>query len=237
MTKSSGRPDPEKSGPSEKEWLKRGQVLFGQECKFIRPVAEFADLPPTKPPEIAFAGRSNVGKSSLINALTNRKTLARVSNTPGRTRDINLFDLGGKLTIADLPGYGFARVPKAMAAAWRQLIYAYLKGRPQLQRVCLLIDARHGAQANDREMMALLDSAAMSFHFVLTKIDKLTATERERSINDALRLAGEHTAGHPEVFATSAETGAGIAELRGHLALVARAGEKGYKAAAGGRRA
>ena len=122
--------------------LKKGHLLFAQECKFLRPVRTFADLPPTKLPEIAFAGRSNVGKSSLLNALTNRKTLARVSNTPGRTREINLFDLGGKLTLADLPGYGFARVSKAMSADWRRLIESYLRGRPQLRRVCLLIDAR-----------------------------------------------------------------------------------------------
>src|SRR5262245_6580247 len=130
----------ETSGPS-KGALKRGHLLFAQECKFLRPIRVFADLPPTKPPEIAFAGRSNVGKSSLINALTNRKTLARVSNTPGRTREINLFDLGGRLTIADLPGYGFARVSKSVSAEWRRLIVAYLQGRPQLQRVCLLVDA------------------------------------------------------------------------------------------------
>jgi GTP-binding protein len=225
------------SEASEKERLKRGRLLFAQECKFLRPVKTFADLPPTKLPEVAFAGRSNVGKSSLINALTNRKTLARVSNTPGRTREIILFDLGARLTIADLPGYGFARVPKAMAAEWRRLIEAYLRGRPQLQRVCLLIDARHGAQDNDREMMTLLDAAAASYLVVLTKLDKLNAAERAQAINDAMRLASEHAAAHPEVIATSAETGEGIAELRAHLALVAGAREKGYKAAAGGRRA
>jgi GTP-binding protein len=217
--------------------LRRGHLLFAQDCKFMRPVAAFADLPPTKLPEIAFAGRSNVGKSSLINALTNRKTLARVSNTPGRTRDINLFDLGGRLVIADLPGYGFARVPKEMAAAWRRLIDAYLRGRPQLQRVCLLIDARHEPTDGDREMMERLDAAAMSFVVVLTKIDKLNKTDRERAINDAKRAAGEHTAAHPEIIATSADTGEGIPELRAHLASVASPPEKGYKAAAGGRRA
>jgi GTP-binding protein len=222
---------------SEKEWLKRGQVLFGQECKFIRPVAIFADLPKTELPEIAFAGRSNVGKSTLINALTNRKTLARVSNTPGRTRDINLFDLGGRLVIADLPGYGFARVPKAMSAQWQELIQSYLTGRPQLQRVCLLVDARHGANDNDREIMKLLGSVAQSFLVILTKIDKLNATGRTEAINDAVRLASTYPASYPEVIATSAETGVGIPELRAHLAHVARAGEKRYKAAAGGKRA
>jgi GTP-binding protein len=200
----------------------------------LRPVAAFADLPPTKLPEIAFAGRSNVGKSSLINALTNRKSLARVSNTPGRTRDINLFDLGRRLLIADLPGYGFARVPKAMAAEWRRLIESYLKGRPQLRRVCLLIDARHGAQANDGAMMDLLDSAGASFVLVLTKADKLNEREREQAINDAAAVARTHAAAHPELFATSAETGLGLPELRAHLAALA---ESGYKAGASGRRA
>jgi GTP-binding protein len=221
------------SGP-DKALLKRGHVLFAQECKFLRPVAAFADLPPTKLPEIAFAGRSNVGKSSLINALTNRKSLARVSNTPGRTRDINLFDLGHRLLIADLPGYGFARVPKAMAAEWRRLIESYLKGRPQLRRVCLLIDARHGAQANDGAMMDLLDSAGASFVLVLTKADKLNEREREQAINDAAAVARTHAAAHPELFATSADTGLGLPELRAHLAALA---ESGYKAGASGRRA
>jgi GTP-binding protein len=222
-----------RSGP-DNTLLKRGRILFAQECKFIRPVKIFADLPPMKRAEIAFAGRSNVGKSSLINALTNRKTLARVSNTPGRTREINLFDLGARLTIADLPGYGFARVSKSVSAEWRRLIEAYLRGRPQLRRVCLLIDARHGAQPNDRDMMAMLDGAAASFLLVLTKIDKLKMSEREQAINDAERLAGEYTAAHPDVIATSAETGEGIPELRAHLAVLA---ETGYKAAASGKRA
>ncbi len=215
----------------EPEGQKRGRILFAQECKFIRPVKTFADLPPLARAEVAFAGRSNVGKSSLINALTNRKTLARVSNTPGRTREINLFDLGGRLTIADLPGYGFARVSKAVSAEWRRLIDAYLRGRSQLRRVCLLIDARHGAQANDRAMMAMLDAAAASFLLVLTKIDKLQPGERDAAINDAERLASEHAAAHPEVIATSAETGEGIPALRAHLAVLA---ETSYKAAANG---
>lgn len=207
--------------------LKKGHLLFAQECKFLRPVRTFADLPPTKLPEIAFAGRSNVGKSSLLNALTNRKTLARVSNTPGRTREINLFDLGGKLTLADLPGYGFARVSKAMSADWRRLIESYLRGRPQLRRVCLLIDARHGANENDRTMMEILDQAAASFLVVLTKTDKLNATEVAEAVNAATALAKTHAAAHPDVFATSAETKTGIPELRAHLADLA---ETVYKA-------
>jgi GTP-binding protein len=190
-------------------------------------VRAFEDLPPTKLPEVAFAGRSNVGKSSLLNALTNRKTLARVSNTPGRTREINLFDLGGKLTLADLPGYGFARVSKAMSADWRRLIEAYLRGRPQLRRVCLLIDARHGANENDKTMMEILDEAAASFLVVLTKIDKLNPTQAAEAVNAAAALAKGHVAAHPDVIATSADTKAGIPELRAHLANLA---ETVYKA-------
>lgn len=207
--------------------LEHGRMLFAQDCKFLRPVKVFADLPPTKLPEIAFAGRSNVGKSSLINALTNRKTLARVSNTPGRTRDINLFELGGRITIADLPGYGFAKVPKQMAYEWRRLIEAYLRGRPQLKRVCLLIDARHGANENDRDAMAMLAGVAASFIVVLTKIDKLNLTDAAKAVNDATQLAATFTSAHPDVFATSAETGLGIPELRAHLAELA---ETRYKA-------
>ena len=220
----------------DKEWIKRGQVLFAQDCNFLRPVAKPSDLPRTKLPEIAFAGRSNVGKSSLINALTNRRT-ARVSNTPGRTRDINVFDLGTRLTIADLPGYGFARVSKATQENWRELIVAYLKDRAQLKRVCLLIDARHGALDNDLAMMTLLDLASAPYHLVLTKIDKLNAGERDRAINDLKHHAAEHPACLPEYIATSAEKGIGIPELRALLTRVARTPENGYKAAAGGRRA
>jgi GTP-binding protein len=212
----------------DKEWLKRGQVLFAQECKFLRPVAKVADLPRTKLPEIAFAGRSNVGKSSLINALTHRKT-ARVSNMPGRTRDINIFDLGTRLTIADLPGYGFARVSKETKENWRELIVAYLQHRAQLKRVCLLIDAL--------AMMTLLDLASAPFHLVVTKIDKLNATEREHAINDVKRRIAEHPACLPEYIATSAEKGLGIPELRALLTRVARTPENGYKSAADGRRA
>ena len=225
-----------KATPDDQEWLKRGQVLFAQECKFLRPVAKPEELPKTKLPEIAFAGRSNVGKSSLINALTHRKT-ARVSNMPGRTRDINVFDLGTRLTIADLPGYGFARLSKQTKEHWRELIVAYLQHRAQLKRVCLLIDARHGAQDNDLAMMTLLDLASAPFHLVLTKIDKLNAFDRAAAIKDVERHIAEHPACLPEFVATSAEKGLGIPELRALLTRVARTPENGYKSAAGGRRA
>ena len=218
-------------------WLKRGHLLFAQECTFLRPVSEFGEMPALKMPEIAFAGRSNVGKSSLVNALTNRKTLARVSNTPGRTREIILFNLGDRLTIADLPGYGYARISKATSQTWQRLIEAYLRGRSQLARVCLLVDARHPPHESDLLMMKMLDSAAASYVVVLTKLDKLNLSEQERAINDARELVAAHPAAHPELFATSAETGEGIPELRAHLARVARPPEKRYKAPDHGRRA
>jgi GTP-binding protein len=217
--------------------LRSGHILFAQECTFLRPVAEFSEMPALKLPEIAFAGRSNVGKSSLINALTNRKTLARVSNTPGRTREIILFDLGERLTIADLPGYGFARISKVTSESWHRLIDSYLKRRTQLQRVCLLIDSRHPAHDSDLLMMKLLDAAAMSYVVVLTKLDKLNAAERDRAINDATMLMKSHPAAHPELFVTSAETGDGIPALRAHLARVALPPEKRYKTNSGGKRA
>src|SRR5215471_1150167 len=150
-----------------------GRLLFAQACEFMRGAARLEDIPSTKLPEVAFVGRSNVGKSSLVNALTGRKTLARVSNTPGRTREINFFRLGGRLMLADLPGYGYARVSKADSAKWTELIFAYLSGRPNLRRVVLLIDSRRGPLPQDVEVMDLLDQAAVSYQLVLTKVDKL----------------------------------------------------------------
>src|SRR4051812_30215243 len=149
-----------------------GRLLFAQECEFLRGAASLTDIPAPALPEVAFVGRSNVGKSSLVNALTGRKTLARVSNTPGRTREINFFRLGERLMLADLPGYGYARVSKADSARWTELIFAYLRGRPNLRRAVLLIDSRRGLLSNDVEVMDLLDRAAVSYQLVLTKTDK-----------------------------------------------------------------
>lgn len=221
-------------GEAGRSLLKRGHQLFTQPCTFLRAVSAVDQLTADPIPEIAFAGRSNVGKSSLVNALVNRKALARVSNTPGRTREIILFDLGGELRIADLPGYGFAKVSKAMAANWHRLIDAYLRRRPQLKRVCLLVDARHEPHASDLQMMKLLDSAAVSYIVVLTKMDKLNAAGRQRAINDAEKLRHQFTAIHPEFFATSAETGEGLPELRAHLARLAKPADKRYKPEHGG---
>src|SRR5690554_1177999 len=151
--------------------LEAGRRLFAQPCTFVAGVAELAQLPPARLPEVAFAGRSNVGKSSLINALTGRNQLARISRTPGRTQQINMFDLGGRLMLVDLPGYGFAQAPKAKVDAWQRLIRTYLRGRPVLMRTCVLIDARHGPKPVDLEFMTMLGEAAVAYQLVLTKVD------------------------------------------------------------------
>jgi GTP-binding protein len=201
--------------------IEEGRLLFARECVFVAGAATFDALPKSRLPEVAFAGRSNVGKSSLINALTGRKTLARVSNTPGRTRQINLFRLDNRLMLADLPGYGFARVSKTEAQAWNDLILAYLRTRPALKRVLLLIDARRGVMDADEDVMKLLDRAAVSYQLVLTKADALKPDELD-AVEDAVRAAAaQHPAAHPEIAATSSDTGAGIPELRAALAALA----------------
>jgi GTP-binding protein len=201
--------------------LEHGRLLFARECTFIAGAASEDALPPSGLPEVAFAGRSNVGKSSLVNALTGRRTLARVSHTPGRTQQLNFFDLGGRMQLVDLPGYGYAKVSKDKIRQWTQLLESYLRGRPTLRRLCLLIDARHGAMASDRALGALLNQAAVTWQVVLTKIDKVTPADLE-ALRAALAgdLAGRGAA-HPEIIATSSHSGAGIAELRAALAALA----------------
>ena len=181
-------------------------------------------LPDTSLPEIAFAGRSNVGKSSVINALTNQTTLARTSNTPGRTREVNFFELEDKLILVDLPGYGYAKAPKGVVKAWTTLAEQYLKGRQTLRRTCLLIDARRGFLASDKAVMAALDEAAVSYLVVITKADKLRTGLLEKLLPDLEDTLKSHTAAYPQMLATSARTGRGIAELRAHLAALAGTG-------------
>jgi len=203
------------------EALETGRMLFAQECVFERGAADLSGIPPTRIPEVAFVGRSNVGKSSLVNALTGRKTLARVSNTPGRTRELNFFRLGGRLMLADLPGYGYAKVSKAESDKWTELIFAYLCGRPSLRRVVFLIDSRRAPLPHDVLVMDMLDRAAVSYQLVLTKTDKLSPGELTAIAAETKREADRHTAAYPELLATSAEKGTGIADLRASLAALA----------------
>jgi len=198
--------------------IEAGRLLFAKECRFVAGAANPAALPPETLPEIAFIGRSNVGKSSLVNALTGRRTLARTSNTPGRTQQINFFDLGGRLILVDLPGYGYADASKGAIRAWTALVEHYLAGRASLRRACLLIDARRGITDPDRPTMALCDEAALSYQAVLTKIDAvgpLALGEVTAAVTAELK---RHRAAHPEIHLTSAGKRFGIAALRATLA-------------------
>jgi GTP-binding protein len=199
--------------------LERGRLLFSQACEFVLGAAAVKSLPPASLPEVAFAGRSNVGKSSLINALTGRKALARISRTPGRTRQINVFRLGGRLMLVDLPGLGYARAPKQLVAAWTRAIERYLYERASLRRVYMLIDSRHGAQEVDEALMRLCAGAAVSFHAVMTKADKAADVETRRAAF-AARLRA-NPAAYPEVAVVSSRTGAGIPQLRAAVAALA----------------
>ncbi len=184
-------------------------------------VVKLDALPAPDAPEIAFAGRSNVGKSSLINALTGRKALARASNAPGRTRELNFFDLGGRLRIVDLPGYGFAKAPKAVVDRWTALTRNYLRGRVNLKRVILLIDSRHGIKATDEGIMKALDEAAVVYQVTLTKTDKLKTGELDTRLSETAERIQRRPAAFPVVAATSSEKGWGLPELRGELAAIA----------------
>ena len=201
-------------GPQELE--ERARKLFAGQIEFLKSAPGLKFLPDPDVPEIAFAGRSNVGKSSLLNALTNRKGLARTSNTPGRTQELNFFDVGNpkQLRLVDMPGYGFAEAPKDMVKRWRFLVNDYLRGRAALKRALVLVDSRHGLKEVDREMMRMLDEAAVSYHLVLTKGDKVKPSALGALYETTAVEAAKHPAAHPSIFTTSSETGSGIAELR-----------------------
>jgi GTP-binding protein len=204
------------------EALEAGRLLFARPVEFVMGVARLDQLPGADRPEIAFSGRSNVGKSSLINALTGRRQLARASNTPGRTQELNYFDLGeGRFYMVDLPGFGFAEAPRKKANAWGRLTMDYLRGRPTLKRVFLLIDSRRGIGDIDREVMDQLDGAAVIYQVVLTKTDKLRAAEVEPLRLATLTLLKKRPAAHPHVLATSSEDGAGLPDLRAEIAAMA----------------
>jgi GTP-binding protein len=197
--------------------LEAGRLLFAGFCNFVFAAQRIDQLPPQRGPEVAFAGRSNVGKSSLLNALTGQRALARVSNTPGRTRQLNFFDLGGRLTLVDMPGYGYAKAGKDIKADWQGLMFDYLRGRPSLRRVLLLLDARIELKQADHAVAELLDRAAASFQIVLTKADAVARGALSRKLVEAEVVARRHPAAHPVVMVTSAETGDGIAALRAAL--------------------
>lgn len=197
-----------------------GRLLFSGPVDFVKGVVAMDGLPAADRPEVCFAGRSNVGKSSLINALTGRKGLARASNTPGRTQELNYFDLGGHSYLVDLPGYGFARAPVAAVKRWQALIRDYLAGRPTLRRAFLLIDSRHGVKDVDHEIMALLDRAAVPFQVVLTKADKIGTQALEASVAQVTEALQRHPAAFPQLIVTSSEKGDGIATLRSVIAEI-----------------
>jgi GTP-binding protein len=204
-----------------------GRKLFAAEWRFLSAAASFQSLPPMEGVEIAFAGRSNVGKSSLINALTNRNALARTSHTPGRTQELIFFTAGGPLTVVDMPGYGYAAAPKDKIAAWTKLIRAYLRGRANLARVYVLVDARHGLKSADAEVLDLLDEAAVSYEIVLTKADEPKRDALAATADAVAAAIRKRPAAYPDVLATSSRSGAGIPELRAAVArLLAEKGAR-----------
>jgi GTP-binding protein len=205
--------------PSEDE-VEAGRKLFAGPCEFLKGVTSMEALPPADRLEVCFAGRSNVGKSSLINALTGRKSLARASNTPGRTQEINYFSLGEARYLVDLPGYGFAEAPRPVVARWQALLKAYLAGRASLRRAFVLIDARHGLKPVDAEIMGLLDHAAVTFQTVLTKADKPRPGELGKVVASLGEKLARHPAAFPEIIVTSSETGEGLATLRATIAAM-----------------
>lgn len=204
--------------PPDDATRERGRLLFAGPVDFVKGVVAMEGLPPPDRAEVCFAGRSNVGKSSLINALTGRKNIARASNTPGRTQEINYFTLGDDHYLVDLPGYGFAEAPVAVVAKWQRLLKAYLAGRQTLRRAFVLIDTRHGIKAVDEEILTLLDRSAVTFQVVMTKADKVKAADREKVLAQVRAALQKHPAAYPEIVLTSSEKGCGIETLRAIVA-------------------
>ncbi len=213
-------PFPEAVIPDEAA-LEAGRLLFAGPVEFLKGVVAMQGLPPADRAEVCFAGRSNVGKSSLINALTGRKALARASNTPGRTQEVNYFTLGEARYLVDLPGYGYAEAPVAVVAKWQALLKSYLQGRQTLRRAFVLIDSRHGVKAVDEEILTLLDKSAVTFQAVLTKADKIGPRDRAKVLDQVQGALQKHPAAFPELVVTSSETGEGIATLRAVIAGIA----------------
>ncbi len=215
---------PEQENGLDPVLVEEARRLFAGPVAFLKSAPKLEHLPDPEVPEIAFAGRSNVGKSSLLNALTNRNGLARTSNTPGRTQELNFFDVGQplQLRLVDMPGYGFAKAPKDMVRQWRYLVNDFLRGRQVLKRALVLIDSRHGIKDVDREVMTMLDKAAVSYRMVLTKADKVKATDLAAVTLATEAEARKRPAAHPQIIATSSEGGMGIAELRAAVLEAAR---------------
>ncbi len=204
---------PETEAPDPQR-LEQGRLLFASETVFVKGVVAMSGLPPADRTEVCFAGRSNVGKSSLINALTGRKGLARASNTPGRTQEINYFATSDSLYLVDLPGYGYANAPVSVVEKWQRLMKQYLSGRQTLRRAFVLIDARHGIKKVDEEILDLLDSAAVTFQVILTKTDKVKEIDRAKVLDQVRHALSKHPAAFPELLTTSSEKGWGIPTLR-----------------------
>ena len=202
--------------------LERGRLLFAKRADFLLGVVALKHLPPADRAEVSFAGRSNVGKSSLLNALTGQNGLARTSNTPGRTQEVNFFSLGTQgedgLYLSDLPGYGYAKVSRSLVKEWTKLLKSYLRGRPNLRRAFVLVDSRHGIKDSDREIMDMMDDCAVSYQIVLTKVDKIKKSAQEKILEETRAAIAKKVAAHPDVLVTSAAKGDGIAELRGAIA-------------------
>ncbi len=211
---------PSVSDPTPED-IERARILFAQDCQFFHAAQRLDQLPDAVAPEIAFAGRSNVGKSSLINALTGQKALARASSQPGRTKQLNFFNLAGRLTLVDMPGYGYAQAAKEVKEDWQGLMFDFLRGRQALRRVILLLDSRIELKASDHAVMDLLDRAAVTYQLVLTKTDSIKPAALSRKIADVAAIIPKHPAAYPEMLATSSETGAGIDLLRFALAGLA----------------
>lgn len=201
--------------------LEAGRLLFARGADFLKGVVAMDGMPPDDRLEVCFAGRSNVGKSTLINALAGRKALARASNTPGRTQEINFFTLGETQYLVDLPGYGFAKAPVKTVEKWQRLLKAYLAGRATLRRAFVLVDARHGVKPVDEDILKLLDTSAVTFQVVLTKTDKVKAEDRDAVLAQVRRVLQSHPAAFPEIVVTSSETGDGIDTLRAIIATLA----------------
>jgi GTP-binding protein len=211
---------PDADAPDEDAALETGRLAFARPWRFLMGVSSIAGLPAAAGVEVAFAGRSNVGKSSLINALTGQGTLARTSNTPGRTQELNYFVADDGIVIVDMPGYGYARAPKQQVKDWTRLVFAFLRGRANLRRVYVLVDARHGLKANDREALDVLDKAAVSYQIVLTKCDKERPDALAKVVAETAAAIRKRPAAHPEIIATSSATGAGIDILRAEIAAL-----------------